>query len=219
MEVDAIKTGRPIGNFMALGSASEVGRSILLVPLDGSGLAGLALPHAIRLAQATSSQLTLLRVVPPFVLYDPMGAGVVPSPAAWDAWEEEPARAREYLSGVADVLSKQGVIADTIVLEGDPAGAIVEYARQHPEVRMIAMATHGRSGIRRWIMGSVAERVLHSSPVPLLLVRAFEKDISIAEGPVGATASAVTTPSAAFVQKEPRYRTIMVPLCPTAPGR
>lgn len=162
----------------------------ILVPLDGSGLAEMALPHAVRLAQATSNELTLLQVVPPFVLYDPMGVGAVPSPATWDAWEDEPARAREYLRGLADALSKQGVSTDTIVLEGDPAGTIVEYTKQHPEVQMIAMATHGRSGIRRWIMGSVAERVLHSSPVPLLLVRAFEKDISVAEGPVGTAAEA-----------------------------
>jgi nucleotide-binding universal stress UspA family protein len=164
------------------------------------------------MARATSSSLILLQVVPPFVLYDPMGVGAVPSPAAWDAWEEEPARARDYLRGLADVLSKQGVSADTIVLEGDPAGIIVEYTKQHPEVQMIAMATHGRSGIRRWIMGSVAERVLHSSPVPLLLVRAFEKDISVAEGPVGTAAEGGPRAREISVCEERPYRTILVPL-------
>src|SRR4051794_20189937 len=124
MEVDAISE-RSIGNVMALGSAGGTSKSMLLVPLDGSGLAETALPHAIRLAQATSSELTLLQVVMPFVLYDPMGVGVVPTPGTWDAWEEEPARAREYLRGIAVALSKQGVSADTIVLEGDPAGTIV----------------------------------------------------------------------------------------------
>ena len=213
MEVDASRSDRSIGNFMALGSAGGVGkRNRLLVPLDGSGLAEMALPHAIRLAQATSSELTLLQVVPPFVLYDPMGVGVVPSPATWDAWEEEPARAREYLRGLADALGKQGVSADTIVLEGDPAGTIVEYTKQHPEVQMIAMATHGRTGIRRWIMGSVAEKVLHSSPVPLLLVRAFEKDISVAEGPVSTAASEGPPARGASVREKAMYRTIMVPL-------
>ena len=214
VEVDAI-SGKFIGNFMALGSASGVGKgNRLLVPLDGSGLAETALPHAIRLAQATSNELTLLQVVPPFVLYDPMGVGVVPTPATWDAWEGEPAHAhaREYLRGLADALSKQGVSAETIVLRGDPAGTIVEYTKQHPEVHMIAMATHGRSGIRRWIMGSVAERVLHSSPVPLLLVRAFEKDISVAEGPVGMAASAGSPIHLASVRENEWYRTIMVPL-------
>jgi nucleotide-binding universal stress UspA family protein len=214
VEVDAM-SDKFIGNFMALGSASGAGKSNrLLVPLDGSGLAETALPHAIRLARATSNELTLLQVVPPFVLYDPMGVGVVPTPATWDAWEGEPAHAhaREHLRGLADALSKQGVSADTIVLRGDPAGTIVEYTKQHPEVRMIAMATHGRSGIRRWIMGSVAERVLHSSPVPLLLVRASEKDIPVAEGPVGTAASADSPIHLASLHKNDWYRTIMVPL-------
>ncbi|MBF6612462.1 MAG: universal stress protein, partial [Chloroflexi bacterium] len=212
MEIDAI-SDRSIGSFMALGSAGGVGKgNRLLVPLDGSGLAEMALPHAIRLAQATSSELTLLQVVPSFVLYDPMGVGVVPSPATWDAWEEEPARAREYLRGLADAVSRQGVSADTIVLEGDPAGNIVEYTKQHPEVHMIAMVTHGRTGIRRWIMGSVAERVLHSSPVPLLLVRAFEKDISVAEGPVSTAASAGPQARVASVREKQWYKSIMVPL-------
>ncbi len=126
MEVDANRSDRPIGNFMAPGRdgrdprADGAGkRNRLLVPLDGSRLAEMALPHAARLAQATSSELTLLQVVMPFVLYDPMGTGVVPSPAAWDAWEEEPARAREYLRSIADVLSQQGLSAATIVLEGE----------------------------------------------------------------------------------------------------
>lgn len=216
MEVDANGSDIPIGTLMAHGRDGRADRASksnrLLVPLDGSRLAEMALPHAVRLAQATSSELTLLQVVMPFVLYDPMGTGIVPSPAAWDAWDEEPARAREYLRGVADVLRKQGVSADTIVLEGEAAAAIVEYTRQHPEVQMIAMATHGRSGIRRWIMGSVAERVLHSTPVPLLMVRAEGKVTSVADGPMDPAASAVPTSSSVSAHKEPRYRTIMVPL-------
>jgi nucleotide-binding universal stress UspA family protein len=89
MGIDASRTGISVGSFAALGSGGGVGKSKrLLVPLDGSALAELALPHAAGLARATSRALTLLQVVAPFVLYDPMGTGVVPSPAAWDAWEE-----------------------------------------------------------------------------------------------------------------------------------
>jgi nucleotide-binding universal stress UspA family protein len=228
MDVDANRTNRPLGSLAALGStvgaggaggagaagaAGGAGKSKrLLVPLDGSGLPETLLSHAASLARASSSLLTLLQVVPPFVFYDPMGTGLVPSPAAWEAWEEEPGLAREYLRGVADALNKQGVNADTIVLQGDPAGTIVEYTKQHPEVRMIAMATHGRTRIRRWIMGSVAERVLHSSPVPLLLVRAFEQDISVAPSPMDPAAAVGSVVPRAAAHEEQWYRTIMVPL-------
>lgn len=143
----------------------------ILVPLDGSALAETVLPHAVRLAQTTGRGLILLRVIPPPGLTDPL-AGAIPTTAgAYDAWEADAVAAREYLAGVVARLQIVELPIQTLVLEGDPAATIVGYAQDQPEGLLLAMATHGRSGLGRWVFGSVAERVLHATPVPLLLVR------------------------------------------------
>ena len=60
--------------------------------------------------------------------------------------------------------------------ESGPASGIISYVEQHPEVALIAMSTHGKSGLNRWVFGSVAEKVLHASPIPMLLVRSTQND-------------------------------------------
>src|SRR4029079_5743179 len=82
----------------------------------------------------------------------------------------------------------------TAVVAGDPATEIVANAQGHPAVQQIAMATHGRSGLRRWVFGSVAAKVLYTAPVPLLLVR-----------------PALGAPGLQMPPARP-YRTILVPL-------
>lgn len=172
----------------------ETHPSQIVVPLDGSRLAEKALPHAIALARATSRAITLLRVLPPVTLTDPLGGALPPSPALWEVWETEPQVARDYLQAMADKLRETEPIVQTRVLEGDPAGEIVSYAKRHPDVSLVVMSSHGRSGLGRWVMGSVAEKVLKASPVPLLVVRP-ETD----EG----EEAALTIP---------QYKTILVPL-------
>lgn len=146
----------------------------ILVPLDGSKLAETALPHAAAVARARPGALTLLRTVPPLTLIEPVGGGVATSPSLWETWEKEPAVAREYLLQVANHLKEEGLEVQFKVIEGDPAQTIVHYALHNPSVKLIVMATHGRSGLSRWVFGSVAEKVLHGSSVPLLLVHSSE---------------------------------------------
>lgn len=143
----------------------------ILVPLDGSVLAETILPQVVRLAHATHSTLTLLRAVPLPILADPLVGTLPPTSGVYDAWEGEAAAAQEYLAGVIERLQDDALTIHTVVVEGEPAQAIVSYARERAEGLLIAMATHGRSGVRRWIFGSVAERLLHTAPVPLLLAR------------------------------------------------
>ena len=145
--------------------------SMILVPLDGSGLAEKALPHAVALARANSGGITLLRVVPPIASIAPLGGAITQSPALWDAWAAEPQIAHKYLYAVADKLPAAGLVVQTKVLQGDPAGEIVAYAERNSSVSLVVMSTHGRSGLGRWIMGSVAEKVLHASAVPIVVVR------------------------------------------------
>lgn len=146
----------------------------ILVPLDGSGFAERALPHAIAVAKATSRSLVLLRAVPPPVPFGDVGWAVGPTghPEMWEGWEEELLNAREYLENVAARLTAEGLEVHIERLEGDPAGEIVRYAEEHPRITLIAMSTHGRSGLDRWVFGSVAEKVVQASPMPLLIVRA-----------------------------------------------
>jgi nucleotide-binding universal stress UspA family protein len=96
------------------------------------------------------------------------------------AWEQEPSVAREYLNRIAERLHlEEGLIVETTVQMGDPASVIVHYAEQNPSVKLISIATHGRKGVSRWVFGSVAEKVLHASPVPLLMVRSGTAPIPV----------------------------------------
>jgi nucleotide-binding universal stress UspA family protein len=118
-----------------------------------------------------SSRLLLVRVVPPITLMDPTGGLFDGSPELLELYEEQPELAVHYLQEVIERLGAADLHIDTRVTEGDPAECIISYMQEHPEVAAVAMSTHGRSGLGRWLFGSVAAKVLHSSPVPLLLVR------------------------------------------------
>lgn len=134
----------------------------ILVPLDGSKRAEAILPIAVTLAQATGSALSLLEVVEPET-----GEGDT-ALQTWDRLQEE---ARAYLEDLAMRLGKgeTRVVARAVI--GRPATRIVQTARREPRLTCIAMATHARGGVLRWMFGSVAEEVLRHVSVPLLLLR------------------------------------------------
>jgi nucleotide-binding universal stress UspA family protein len=147
----------------------------ILVPLDRSKLAEIVLPHAVAYARANKScgpwALTLLRVA---VLPGPLSStawGVAPATNISEGWDEELNDESRYLETVAGRIRSEGIEVQIELLEDEPASGIISYVEQHPDVSLIAMSTHGRSGLSRWVFGSVAEKVLHASPVPLLLVR------------------------------------------------
>lgn len=146
--------------------------SQILVPLDGSALAERALSCAMMLGQGLPTDLVLLRAVsipPDFeaVLRD------VPEDVEAEI-EQLGDEAKGYLSEVAARLKASGLSVRATVEWGTAAEAIVDYAEKE-NIQQIVMATHGYSGISRWRHGSVAERVLQSATVPVLLVRAGEK--------------------------------------------
>lgn len=134
----------------------------ILVPLDGSVLAETAVYRAADLARQTGATLLLLRAAEAHTLpgADPTGAQV-----------EVVREAEEYLAGVTARLTERGLgKAETSVWYGPPAPAIIEAARMQ-EVDLIVMTTHGRSGLGRLILGSVAESVLRGTGTPILLLR------------------------------------------------
>jgi nucleotide-binding universal stress UspA family protein len=137
----------------------------ILVPLDGSDLAECVLPHVKAIGSGCGvGQLILLSVVAPL-------HGEIPSDIHVEIVQEAGVKAaKEYLTKIKARLSKEGFDVKAEVLTGRPAETISDFA-QHNKVDLIAIATHGRSGISRWIFGSVADRLVRSSLVPILLIR------------------------------------------------
>ena len=134
----------------------------ILVPLDGSTVAEAALAPAVALAREAGAKLVLLRAAEAHTLptADPIQAQV-------DVMRE----AQEYLARARARVAGAGVTnVEVSAWYGPPVEAIVEAAR-YREADLIVMSSHGRSGVARLIMGSVAERVLRSTRVPILVIR------------------------------------------------
>lgn len=141
----------------------------ILVPLDGSGLAEHALEPAIRMAQADDAELILLRIAAHKGAR--ISEGGVYSYLRWNELvERDQQEAVDYLERVQQTKIPRAVPARVLVLHGDEAGAIVDTAASE-DVDLIIMSTHGRSGPRRWILGSVTEKVLREAPCPVLVIR------------------------------------------------
>lgn len=153
----------------------------ILVPLDGSLLAEQALACAITLGRALPAELLLLRVVS----VPPETADVLDSAGLETAMlaERLDSEADAYLREVAVELRDVGLTVDHAVRHGPVSEVIVDYAAGH-DVDQIVMTTHGRTGVSRWTHGSIAERVLQSATVPLLLVRAREREPAAPRTPV-----------------------------------
>lgn len=142
----------------------------IVVPLDGSDVAEQALAPAVELAQRLGIPLHLIRVTDmPQGNIPSMFGYVAEGKALAEQVQLEVALAREYLSENARSLSEQGLTVTSEVEIGLAAGAIV--ATTHPG-DCIVMASHGRSGLARWYIGSVAEQVMRQAEVPIMVVRA-----------------------------------------------
>ena len=144
----------------------------ILVMLDGSRFAEAIIPHVESLAQAMDSEISLLRVIEPITL---------PRLAAYSQWvdwakyekdlaAEAESDAKLYLSNMELALEAKGLKVSAAWLSGKPAQAILEYAADR-SAGLMALSTHGFSGIARWAYGSVASRVIEGSSRSLLLVR------------------------------------------------
>ncbi|MEN9934033.1 MAG: hypothetical protein RLZZ387_612 [Chloroflexota bacterium] len=142
----------------------------ILVPLDGSALAAQALPVALELAGAARAELILLQAVLPF---NELGWDLAPlaGPIPTAALEEELMQTSAQLRLAAERVARPDLTITPIAELGYPADVILEEADRR-RADLIVMATHGRSGLRHWVLGSVADKVLHGAHTPLLLVRA-----------------------------------------------
>jgi HSP20 family protein len=139
----------------------------VLVPLDGSAEAETILPLAEGLVDAEHGDLILVRVLLP---YTPMALPDLPVPVVVEAMHEVEVEATEYLRRLSAAIIDKGLRVQCVTRSGDPARRIIDTAREM-DVGLIAMTTHGRSGLSRVVFGSVAESVVREAPVPVLLMR------------------------------------------------
>jgi nucleotide-binding universal stress UspA family protein len=145
----------------------------ILVPLDGSKRAEAILPHVEDLAKRYDAQVILLRVVEPVPL--PVGAERAPVVVDQNVFEQETDQAMSYLAALQKDFRAKDIDARTSVDYGPVVQAIIRTA-ECEGADLIAMASHGRSGISQVFYGSVAVGVLHRVDRPLLLVRARDID-------------------------------------------
>jgi nucleotide-binding universal stress UspA family protein len=157
---------RPRATPPDLEQAPEIKR--ILVPLDGSALAERILAPATALGALTGAALTLLHAM------SPEGAGYGmkwpwPQPEA-RSLIQLPEAVQIYLDCVAECLRAQSLVVHTAVMSGQPASAILEYAHDQA-IDLIALATHGRSGAARILLGSIADKIVRGATTPVLLYR------------------------------------------------
>jgi len=144
--------------------------SKIIVPLDGSNTAEAALPLAEELARALGLELILIQVigVETTVRFGSM------APDSWsvpsDVLQQLDVVASGYLTGLAKQLKNKGLTVQWEVFRGAAGSRIVEFAKETSD-SLVAMTTHGRSGFRRWVMGSVADEVVRHTGEPVLVIR------------------------------------------------
>lgn len=155
---------------------SEDARAItkVLVCLDGSRLAEQVMPCATGEALAFQAKLVLFQVVPEPIAYSPGIPGAASMPVQTEAMLQQAQTdlglAREYLEGLAAPLREKGVQVETAAMLGSIGQTILNYASRN-DVDLITIATHGRSGLKRAVFGSVADYLLRESGLPTLVIR------------------------------------------------
>ena len=151
----------------------------IMVPLDGSKLAECVLPHVDEFVTGFKAEtIIFVRVIEP----TPLRSSEIESTSSPDEYENmrkelekidegRKLSARSYLNEVISRVKQNGINFKAYVLVGPVADRLVDYVDAN-EIDLVLIATHGRSGISRWVRGSIADRVLRSARVPVLMVRA-----------------------------------------------
>ncbi|MDB4443782.1 universal stress protein [bacterium] len=142
----------------------------IMVPLDGSELAECVLPHVEAFIKGFQiNEVLFVRVV------DPVGVSFSSESSMLEEMKEKESTvkssAEDYLNQVVSRLKQEGTALHSEILVGRVAGSLADYAKKN-DIDLILIATHGRSGVTRWVRGSVADKVLRSSNAPVLMVRA-----------------------------------------------
>lgn len=142
--------------------------SHIMVPIDGSDISLCAIEHAKALAKAFGSQVLVLYVVDPYP-FTGIGTDLAYGQAQFVAESSEQAKAA--LQQARDALEAEGIAVETLSLEGSIVQNTIAQVVQERHVSLIVMASHGRSGLEKFLLGSTTDRVLGSVEVPVLVVR------------------------------------------------
>ena len=151
--------------------------SRIVVPLDGSQIAERALPVAAELASHLAAPVHVVRAVDAASML-PMAPGVFGAAPAVSAevtdqiWQEAESEARSTVTAAVSQLKSEGVDASGAILNGSPFFAISEATKLDD---LLILTSHGRGGVRRWLLGSVAEKLVREADAPVLLVPALER--------------------------------------------
>jgi len=142
----------------------------IIVPMDGSRAAQAVLPFVRGMAKTLKMEVVLVQVISAetTVQFAPMGPDTWAIPT--NVLQQIDVLASGYLAGVGKDLQREGLAVSWDVLRGTAAHRVVEFAQETPG-SMVAMTTHGRSGLRRWVLGSVADQVVRASGEPVLVIR------------------------------------------------
>jgi nucleotide-binding universal stress UspA family protein len=144
----------------------------VLVPLDGSELAECVLQHVETIAGGCGTEaIIFLRVVEPFVMTSGYFGADFSGDEITRINNQHATTAEKYINELVERTKYGSVKVEGKTLNGRAAEVIAEYAKNN-DVDLITIATHGRSGVSRWVWGSVADRVMRSSCVPVLMIRA-----------------------------------------------
>jgi nucleotide-binding universal stress UspA family protein len=152
----------------------------ILVPLDGSERAAHALPIAEDIGQRLAGDIALIRILPVTALPYAIPADYIPPDIYQQMVDDQKRMAQEYLERVVAEIREHGLRARAHIQHGEPASAIID-AIPALRVSMVVMTTHGRTGLARFTLGSVADRVVRGSGVPILLVRSYPPEERPAE--------------------------------------
>lgn len=139
----------------------------ILAPLDGSAIAECVLPHLVGMAKAFDARVTVLRVL------ESHAEGWANIPVDPVAWEMQKAETEAYLNEIVRRLDETGTPAEQVLLEGDPASCIKEFADEH-DVDLIILSSHGRSGLSRWNVSGIVRKVIQRTYRSIMLIRAYE---------------------------------------------
>jgi nucleotide-binding universal stress UspA family protein len=175
----------------------------IVVPLDGSQVAAHALGYATALAERFHASLTLVTAIPPRrdEIYSGDVLSVTDSTArtAYDATSARATQdATDRLESVAAPLRARGIACEVALHHGNPAAEIIACAGDTPGT-LIAMGTHGRTGMERWRLGSVAQHVMRHAAVPTLIVRA--RDEAVPDAHLAVAEITVTLDGSAFAEQ------------------
>ena len=152
-------------------------KETILVPLDGSKTGEAALPYVddlvSKLSLGVKTEVVLLQVLSQITPVSEAGAAEVMSHCTSEQMEESKKKAMDYLNQTGEALMSKGATVTARVAVGEASEEIIKVAEEI-NANLIAMSTHGRSGLSRWAFGSVTARVLRGGNKPVLMIRAKE---------------------------------------------